>query len=370
MIIKCSDCGVEKDSSFYEARKISKTGFRGNCNQCRKNVSKERYARVIKINQTSPTILSCKTCSTCKKSKLIEGFVKNKYQNDGYSNICRECKSLQTDRYRLGNSINGILKTEKICFRCKENKNTIEFIKDYTKLDGLSHLCRICSASNQKIQHRKHPVNRLFGSAKRRSKKSGHEFSLLKSDIEIPAFCPVLGIPLNIPDDGRGDSSPTVDRIDNNKGYTPENIIVVSWRANNIKSNATVEELGKIYNFYKNFNPKKYKIKPEFPASHKEVAKRYSSSKHGAKDRGLEFNISKTDILIPKKCPVLGFVLNFHNNKFDRNSSPSIDRVNNDKGYTKDNIVVVSFRVNHIKKDATVEELGKIYNFYKNLQPI
>lgn len=52
----------------------------------------------------------------------------------------------------------------------------------------------------------------------------------------------MLGIPLKF-GDGIGDDSPTVDRFDNDRGYVPGNVFVISWRANNLKRNATIEEL-------------------------------------------------------------------------------------------------------------------------------
>jgi hypothetical protein len=78
------------------------------------------------------------------------------------------------------------------------------------------------------------------------------EFSLTYADIVVPEFCPVLGIKLVV---GEGnscgaDNSPALDRIDNNVGYVPGNVIVVSHRANRIKTNATVSELQRVASFY------------------------------------------------------------------------------------------------------------------------
>jgi hypothetical protein len=71
-------------------------------------------------------------------------------------------------------------------------------------------------------------------------------------DILIPSKCPVLGIPLmpNIGGGRQDDHSPTLDRIIPGKGYVPGNVVVVSWRANRIKSDATIEELKKVARFY------------------------------------------------------------------------------------------------------------------------
>lgn len=76
-----------------------------------------------------------------------------------------------------------------------------------------------------------------------------------------------------------------------------------------------------------------------------------------AKSKGIDFNITIDDIVIPDKCPVLGITMN--RNKAGNNiyNSPSIDRIDNNKGYTKDNITIISHRANTLKNNSTVEEL-------------
>lgn len=84
----------------------------------------------------------------------------------------------------------------------------------------------------------------MLNQAKCRADKKGMEFNLEVADIVIPTHCPVFGIPLfsNI---GKGacPNSPTLDRIDQNKGYIKGNIWVISSKANTIKSYSTVDEL-------------------------------------------------------------------------------------------------------------------------------
>lgn len=77
------------------------------------------------------------------------------------------------------------------------------------------------------------------------------------SSIELPDVCPVLGIPLNYEGgngegwQGRSENSPSIDQIKPSGGYTEDNIQVISWRANRIKNDATVEELVKISQYMK-----------------------------------------------------------------------------------------------------------------------
>lgn len=82
--------------------------------------------------------------------------------------------------------------------------------------------------------------------ARSRAKKRKIECSLSIDDIIIPEFCPVLGIRLKHNTGKSGDDSPTLDRKKLDVGYTPENVCVISSRANRIKNNASPEELAKV----------------------------------------------------------------------------------------------------------------------------
>lgn len=49
----------------------------------------------------------------------------------------------------------------------------------------------------------------------------------------------------------RNDASPSLDKIIPSLGYVPGNVLVISWRANRIKCDATANELMLIANYYK-----------------------------------------------------------------------------------------------------------------------
>ena len=69
--------------------------------------------------------------------------------------------------------------------------------------------------------------------------------------------------------------------------------------------------------------------------------------------------IDHTDIIIPKKCPVLGIRL-VRNKKQQLDNSATIDRIKPQLGYVKGNIWVISQRANRIKNNATLNELELI----------
>lgn len=84
----------------------------------------------------------------------------------------------------------------------------------------------------------------MYRGARTRAKERGMDFDLKVTDIVVPDLCPLLSIPLVRGSNGRlNEGSPTLDRIDNSKGYTKDNVWVISHKANSIKSTATYEEI-------------------------------------------------------------------------------------------------------------------------------
>ena len=93
----------------------------------------------------------------------------------------------------------------------------------------------------------------------------------------------------------------------------------------------------------------------------------YKNIKSRCKRTGREFSIDLEDISIPEKCPVFGFDLKREDKKTWM-CAPSVDRIDSSKGYIKGNVTVVSRRANILKRDATVEELELLLNYYKTLR--
>lgn len=91
----------------------------------------------------------------------------------------------------------------------------------------------------------------LWLNAKNRARIKGIPFSITKEDIVVPDICPVFGIPLARNVGEPGSNSPSIDRIRPELGYVPGNIVVISHRANQLKSNATVGELERVTEWLK-----------------------------------------------------------------------------------------------------------------------
>jgi hypothetical protein len=109
--------------------------------------------------------------------------------------------------------------------------------------------CRRKAGFTNKNSHGKalRRESRLLNYARRNAKRREEVCELTIKDIVIPEVCPVLGIELSAGNETHQDFSPSVDRIDSTKGYTKDNIWIISQRANRIKNNATLEEIGMLY---------------------------------------------------------------------------------------------------------------------------
>lgn len=89
------------------------------------------------------------------------------------------------------------------------------------------------------------------------------------------------------------------------------------------------------------------------------------AAKNRAKKKGIEFNITEDDFVIPELCPLLEIPMHKNPEKAC-NSSYSLDRIDSSKGYIPGNVWVISNRANKIKSDATLEELELLVKNLKN----
>lgn len=99
--------------------------------------------------------------------------------------------------------------------------------------------------------------------------------------------------------------------------------------------------------------------------------KMFQRAKTRAKEKGIEFDLDMSDIVIPDTCPIMGIALNVNSGRSGAYSnSPSLDRLNNDQGYIKGNVWVISQLANAMKGKATVEQLQKFAQWINVAYPI
>lgn len=101
-------------------------------------------------------------------------------------------------------------------------------------------MCAGCNAAYMRDylrrRSREQPEWAVRQRAKKRAWKLGVAFDLPLQAVVIPVFCPVLDVRLVI-GEGRLPESPSLDRINPNKGYVIGNCRVVSDKANRLKGN-------------------------------------------------------------------------------------------------------------------------------------
>ena len=96
---------------------------------------------------------------------------------------------------------------------------------------------------------------------------------------------------------------------------------------------------------------------------------RLSSIRLRAKEKSFDFNLTKQYLkdIYPKdnKCPALGIEFKI-GTEGGRATSPSVDRIDNSKGYIKGNIIWVSSLANMIMTSATPQQVLDVGKFFKN----
>ena len=94
---------------------------------------------------------------------------------------------------------------------------------------------------------------------------------------------------------------------------------------------------------------------------------KHSNIKSSVKKRKLTYSLSPEflESIFPRDfhCPVLNQKFNFDH----RWSTPSLDRIYNDIGYEKENVIWVSLRANSIKNTADADLILKIAKYYSSL---
>lgn len=90
----------------------------------------------------------------------------------------------------------------------------------------------------------------------------------------------------------------------------------------------------------------------------------YNLAKGRATRLGIPFKIRPEDIIIPKKCPILKIPLIQNTGKAWANS-PTLDRVNNRRGYVKGNVRVISQKANRCKSNLTLCEMKRFLRYMR-----
>ena len=252
----CKTCGkVLKLDEFYSDNR-NRDGKTHQCKECHHARMYKQRLRNIQSNEENGVLIpGTKKCSTCKEVKPSSAFSRHRGTLTGLCPQCKACDSIAHSVKRercwsenLKNNPGSAIVETKKCARCHIEKPASSFCLVHSSKTGLNSTCRECASERNKERKAKHPREAMLKSARNGAKERGIEFAITVDDIQIPERCPVFGFKMEF--GGKRSTSPSIDRIDNSKGYVPGNIVVVSVKANHVKSDCTLAELHKLVNFY------------------------------------------------------------------------------------------------------------------------
>lgn len=172
-----------------------------------------------------------KQCSKCKQVLPLEDFSRKKSSSDGLRNSCRKCEAKYMEQWRE----NGGKEKKRQWY----NNGGKEKRQSYVKANPVKVI-----------------TNCLLKGARRRAKEKNLPFnidldyvrSMAGENAEFASHCPVFGVALDwscMRNNGGKPlpNSPSLDRIDPERGYVKGNVKIISFRANQIKSDASPSEL-------------------------------------------------------------------------------------------------------------------------------
>lgn len=174
---KCSKCNIVKNISFFNKRKDSKDGLLGYCKTCESKHNAEKngktYIDKSLIKEGFKICLTCtveksysnftlkcarckecvrkedkllvleKKCTKCSVLKSVQEFHKNYMSKDGFTHICKTCK---TDYNSNATLYEPLKNGSKSCSKCGLDKNYSDFNLDRKSKDGLTKNCSKCNA--------------------------------------------------------------------------------------------------------------------------------------------------------------------------------------------------------------------------------
>ena len=176
-----------------------------------------------------------KRCEKCGKTKPLEAFVKNATCTDGRAGTCRACGNAYCTAWKRKNA----------------KRISAARRKRYAETEGMK-----VKAREQRRRERaplRVQCQRLRGGMVERSCLRGLPFdsdtltvNYLMERIEAKPTCECCGVAFKIGGERNGvkcNASPSIDRIRPQAGYTVNNIALLCWRCNNLKRDATPQEL-------------------------------------------------------------------------------------------------------------------------------
>jgi hypothetical protein len=332
-------------------------------------------------------MMSCdnirKTCTTCNIEKDITEFNKQKGGKYGVISLCKPCKNAYKKAHR--STLNNPRSTEpKECTMCHEIKDAEHFYSHKNNSDGLCSHCKACDSIRTKALKDNRTIEQFLRyrhpNTRNNAKNRGIPFDIDVNDLmnlwdEQRGLCALTGVQMTHKSAGIYNCS--IDRIDSSKGYTIDNIQLVSVIAQILKWDNDVETLKLLMKHIRKYDGvkgmkalsdemKKF-IKKCLQQSRWTHVKRRKKGRDDAYDIDQEY-IEKLYDEQRGVCAISGLVMAC---KTHDRYNLSIDRIDSSKGYIKGNVHLVCSIINNMKNEYSMElfmkECENMYN-HLNLQ--
>ena len=326
-----------------------------------------------------------KYCSKHKRQEIIDKAIT---ENIRYCDIARRCftvledhqtkcehclqKARIRDRKRDGKKRAdsslcldcGITLTSENRAKGKKDKNLRRCIKCYEKLQKIE--------SERKPRERNYKAEAftnkhvIWNHYVKGAKKRNIDFTLKKDDFNSLILQPCFYCNYIQQSEVNG-----IDRIDNNKGYTDNNVITCCQTCNEAKGSQHPQEfIDKMYSIYL-FNKENRVIDKSFLEKWKSTylsksTPKFTNYAKSATSRNIQFKLTQQEFnsLVTNKCYLCGL----ESSEINKNG---IDRFNNNTGYLIENCRPCCGHCNLLKKDILYEKIiimsEKIFHTYKNL---
>lgn len=138
----------------------------------------------------------------------------------------------------------------KTCRTCQQELSFDSFHKSKENQYGLNDHCKACRKINQANKYRTNWFKHFTIVKKSYCKKRNIPFNLTDEYLKNiwTENCPVFGTKFIMFD--KSPQSPSLDRLNKDLGYLQGNVCFISARANLIKSDASLDDLKRVVNWY------------------------------------------------------------------------------------------------------------------------
>ena len=208
----------------------------------------------------------CFTSVRDKNCRLCNKVFRGDYNNAYCSHDCR------TKDKKSRRGVRAKFLETRLCKYC----NIIKNYKDYREAKPLKkgpskgmiigwtdkvgkkrfNKCKSCERDRAEKNYKINPIPQMLSNSKIRAKEKRVPHTITTSDLKKiwpkDNRCPVLKSPFDMGlKFGRNRSlAPSLDKIIPKKGYVPGNIVIVSDIVNRVKSDATLDDMKKILDYY------------------------------------------------------------------------------------------------------------------------